>query len=159
MSELNRREFVAIAAVGACACCAAADVEGDASSQPSSQPAVEPFDAGALAEFAADGIFDKFRKDKKVILYRQENKLYASTANCSHKRCLLMVLDGEKLKCPCHGSEFDINGVPTVGPAKLSLFRYGVASKDGRVIVDPTVQFAESNWQDVGASIDLTKPA
>jgi cytochrome b6-f complex iron-sulfur subunit len=161
MSEMNRREFVALSVAGTCACCAATQAEGPATKPaatgPTSRPAAGAIDAGAIESFKDDGVYDALRQSHKVIIYKQNNRLYASTARCSHKGCVLKAEGTTSLKCPCHGSSFDLNGAPSGGPAKVSLFRYAVSAKDGHLMVNVKKQFAEAKWEDKGAFIDLTK--
>ncbi len=162
MSEMSRRKFAMVTAAGVCACCASAEAgqeRGTESEVPATQPESPTIDVGTVTDFAHEGIFDRFQQPRKVLVYRQGERLYASTAQCSHKRCTLMVIDATALKCPCHGSAFDINGVPVNGPATVALFRIGISISNGRVVVDPRQQFAEADWEQPGAFIDLPKPA
>ncbi len=167
--DLNRRQFVAATAALACATvaceCCAAEAEADAKDKEQkeekedkenkSKPQSKSVDAGALTEYAKDGITDKFAKADKVMLIRHEGKLYAPSAICSHKRCTIKVKDAV-LTCPCHGSKFTNLGVPTKGPAKVPLFRYAISTNDkGNVIVDKTRQFEEKEWETDGAFIKV----
>ena len=45
---------------------------------------------------------------------------------CTHSGCLLDTYDSatERLQCPCHGSEFDLDGQVTGGPASAPLPTY-----------------------------------
>jgi nitrite reductase/ring-hydroxylating ferredoxin subunit len=158
MSELNRRQFVAFAAsAAACACCATCGIAG-AAEKPGSAPASAamaktPVDVGPKTDFATDGITDKFAKSHRVLIVRHEGKIYAPTATCTHKNSALKLKDGE-LVCPSHGSKYSVQGTPTKGPAKGSLFRYGISVDDkGHIIVNRAKQFAEKQWDDEGASI------
>lgn len=92
------------------------------------------FDAGPLVGIQA-GVTEKFIRSHKVAIIRVGSKVFAESAICTHKACSLKVINAE-LRCPCHGSKFDNDGKPTKGPAKDGLSRYGVAVKDGHLIVD-----------------------
>src|SRR2546423_8451546 len=134
--QINRRQFVsltvaAVAATAVCgACCGlveAADGPGSAghagpTSGPSSPLAKTPVDVGAKTDYASDGVYDKFNKSHRVLIIRHDGKIYAPTATCSHKNAVLKNKDGE-IVCPSHGSRFSLQGTPTKGPAKGSLFR------------------------------------
>ena len=52
-------------------------------------------------------------KDKLVL------KFFHS--RCTHLGCRINKADGDKLVCPCHGSEFDIKGNALKGPANKAL--------------------------------------
>jgi len=174
-APLNRREFVALSVIGTCACCAVAAEAEEPASQPSKKPpASQPaknappgsLDAGTIDQYAQDGVYDAFRQSHKVLIFRQQEKLYAASARCTHKGCTLKASGALALKCPCHGSEFDINGIPTGGPAKTPLFRYAIMLKDGKVIVNTKRQFRGKEWDKPDAFVQIkpemkqeTKPA
>jgi cytochrome b6-f complex iron-sulfur subunit len=55
---------------------------------------------------------------------------------CTHKGCDVKYDEtGNKFVCPCHDSQFDINGIPKNGPANKPLGTYKTTLKDGEVIV------------------------
>src|SRR5205823_8902419 len=120
MSEVNRREFVilATAAVAGCAMC------DFASAAAATQPAGGTVEVGAKSDYAKDGVFDKFAKDQKIFVIRNEGKIYATTATCTHRRATLKLGKDGTITCPNHGSKFSNYGTPTKGPAKISLIRY-----------------------------------
>src|SRR5205823_12263108 len=135
MSDLTRRDFVtttaATAAAVACGCmlCDGAS----AADAPPARPATGPttIDIGTKADYAKDGITDKWAdKVNRVLVIRHDGKLYAPTATCTHKNCVVKLKSGE-IVCPCHGSRYTVMGTPTKGPAKVSLYRYGVSVNDG----------------------------
>lgn len=43
---------------------------------------------------------------------------------CTHAGCGISLFEGQRMKCPCHGSEFDINGRNVLGPAPLPLQQF-----------------------------------
>jgi len=50
----------------------------------------------------------------------------ALLARCTHRGCQPEPV-GDRLVCPCHGSEFDLRGSVLEGPADRPLTRYDVA--------------------------------
>jgi cytochrome b6-f complex iron-sulfur subunit len=140
----------------ACAFCAGA---GAATSRPTSRPAkpAGPVDAGPVGQFGKDGAYDALARSHKLLIYRNGTKLYASSARCTHRDCVLKrAVNGiEQLKCPCHGSTFDIEGIPVDGDARESLPRHAIRIEKGRVIVDPAKVFSERQWGDPAASVKL----
>ncbi len=64
-----------------------------------------------------------FVKNKEVQFYQEaivvhkngQTKVFSS--HCTHLGCVINHLKDGKLICPCHGSEFDLNGAPVKGPA------------------------------------------
>lgn len=62
-------------------------------------------------------------KGKKVAVYKdQKGKVYAHSAVCTHLGCIIGWDDAKKeWECPCHGSQYDINGKVLRGPTKRDL--------------------------------------
>ena len=64
-----------------------------------------------------------FNPNKKVsfvdefIVVNSVGKTEVLSAHCSHLGCLINQTNGDKLVCPCHGSEFATNGEVIKGPA------------------------------------------
>jgi Rieske Fe-S protein len=140
MHDLNRRQFVIATAASACAC-ALAD---EALAQAKKDDAVT-IDCGPLGDYPEPGLYDKFLKPNKVLLVREEKRLFAIHGVCTHKACTVRIKD-EKITCPCHGSTFSNEGVPVKEPAKASLFRYGIKLDGERIIVDRSKRFGEKEW-------------
>jgi Rieske Fe-S protein len=141
--EINRREFaLAGAALAACACCSM-DLEEAQAATPT-----KPVDVGTAGDYPADGAFDKFAKSDRIMLIRKGDHLYATTATCTHRNCVIKCVQ-EELRCPCHGSRYDLAGVVTRGPAKTPLPRYAISlNSDRRIIVDPSQRFEQNQWDD-----------
>lgn len=113
-------------------------------------------DLGPVADFSADGVVDKFARDKQVMIVRKGDTIHASSSVCTHKRCILKKSsDATSLKCPCHKSDFDLDGIPMGGPAKLPLVRYAVTIENDHLVVDTTQSFAEKDWGKDGASVKV----
>ena len=59
-------------------------------------------------------------REERVALIRQDNTIALYSLICPHLGCTINLT--EKLfKCPCHGSEFDLNGNVIRGPANKNL--------------------------------------
>lgn len=50
-----------------------------------------------------------------VIQKDGETKVFSS--KCTHLGCKIQEIKSGKLVCPCHGSEYDLDGIPVKGPA------------------------------------------
>ena len=159
MPELNRRDFLAAAAVASCACALdcpfalAADAPQDTS----------PVDIGTAADFPKDGPYDKFaKKPAALIVVRDKGKLYALTSVCTHKSKQLKV-DGGEIVCTAHDSPFDNQGVPKPKtkdgdetPAKKPLVRFAIKrNPDGHLIVDRSKTFDKAQWNDPASFVKL----
>jgi nitrite reductase/ring-hydroxylating ferredoxin subunit len=55
------------------------------------------------------------------------NTFYAVSSACTHRGCIVLPYDGNLIACPCHGSEFAIDGTVTKAPADANLQAYPVA--------------------------------
>jgi Rieske Fe-S protein len=93
---------------------------------------VVPASALAASEFAfvqAPGM------DRPVFLHRDgRGELVAVLASCTHQGCQPEPV-GERLVCPCHGSEFSFTGALLQGPADRPLERFEVSEVDGEIVV------------------------
>jgi len=62
-----------------------------------------------------------------TIVLRLADTTYESfTAVCTHEGCLVNGLSGNRIVCPCHGSEYDFNGMVVSGPAPSPLASFTV---------------------------------
>ena len=167
MSELNRREFVqlssaaavAMAAAGCLCCEEVALAEGPASAPSQGDLPAKFLDVGTVDDYPKDGISDKFAaKPTRVLVVRKGDRIYASSATCTHRACGVKVkMDTHQLACPCHGSKFDNNGKPVSGPAKAPLFRHAITLNEQKhLIVDKSKQFGEKEWDNAQAFVKVS---
>ncbi len=61
-------------------------------------------------------------KNRLVTFYRnfivvKRDKITVFSSHCTHLGCEINRLENNKLVCPCHGSEFDLDGNAVKGPA------------------------------------------
>src|SRR6516225_9458172 len=114
---MDRREFLLLAA-------AAVAVPKAAAGNPAAERLI---DAGPLSDYASDGVYDRFRDEAKLI---------ALSAYCTHRKCKLRAESDHSFYCTCHGSTFDPNGKVTEGPAKRDLTALPtIASPRGHLLV------------------------
>ena len=68
-----------------------------------------------------------FNKNKTVsfngdyIIVSQNNSTTVFSSHCTHLGCKIDKLEGDRFVCPCHGSEYDLNGKVIKGPAYKNL--------------------------------------
>ncbi|MCX7877683.1 MAG: ubiquinol-cytochrome c reductase iron-sulfur subunit [Ignavibacteria bacterium] len=74
--------------------------------------------------------------DEIMLIRKSEAEFIAVKTICTHKGCDVE-LEGSKFVCPCHGSEYTIEGKVTEGPAKKDLTTYPVEfdSEKGTVTI------------------------
>jgi len=76
-------------------------------------------------------------KDRQLLLIRDgAASIRAFNPACSHRQCVVAYSAGEKkIKCPCHGSLFDLNGQVVHGPASQPLQSYPATLAGEQIIV------------------------
>jgi Rieske Fe-S protein len=111
--DVNRREFVVLAAGLVVAGCAAGENAEIHLKEVN-------LDAGPMSDYASDGVYDKHRKDGYFVV-RQGERLFAISSMCTHRDCLVNAKPDHSFHCKCHGSDFDPNGKVTEGPATRNL--------------------------------------
>ncbi len=75
---------------------------------------------------------------RRLLLANVEGRLCAVDDTCTHEEASLStgVLKGRLVKCPLHGSRFDVcTGAALEEPAQENLRTYPVREEDGRVFV------------------------
>jgi Rieske Fe-S protein len=160
MSDLNRRDFVALAALtiaGTCGMCESAFAAEEGKSESKKDYPAGPVDCGSADDYKKDGIYDKFAKSNGVMLISHQGTLIALSTKCTHKNCNVLKKE-DTIACRCHGSKFDENGKPKKGPAKAALFRYPIKKDEkGNVIVeaDKTKILGEKEWDKESAFVKL----
>jgi len=60
---------------------------------------------------------------KSVIINNDDKELNILSSKCTHLGCKINKLEDDKLICPCHGSQFNLDGNVIRGPATASLKR------------------------------------
>ena len=58
--------------------------------------------------------------DDNILIRTSQSQFLAVNLICKHKGCTVE-LQGDKFVCPCHGSEYTLEGKVTTGPAKTNL--------------------------------------
>ena len=112
--KISRRDFLILTAGFAAGC---SSVGSDGTTNGGGERTVN---AGATANYAADGVYAAFRKQGFFVI-RQGERLFAVSAICTHRKCKLDVEPDHSFYCPCHGSTFDSAGHVTKGPARRDL--------------------------------------
>lgn len=74
-----------------------------------------------------------------IFVVRMADDTYlAYSSECTHFGCEVELLSfGQGYRCPCHGSEFDIDGSVTSGPAKQDLIQFDVTVANDTLTMSP----------------------
>ena len=73
-----------------------------------------------------------FLDDDNILIKTSQTQFAAVNLICTHKGCTVEK-EGNKFVCPCHGSEYTLEGKVTEGPAKKDLKTYNA-------VYDPTAE-------------------
>jgi len=90
----------------------------------------DELEEGELCRVVAEGA--------PILLARARGRIHAIGDTCTHLGCSLSAgkLDGDRVICPCHGSQFRLtDGRVMVGPATDSEPHYETRVRDGRIEV------------------------
>lgn len=104
------------------------------------------FKAGKPSMFPLDNgkseVFTTWQAAQRVWVVSNPEGIYAFEAKCTHLGCTpRWVKDSGRFQCPCHGSQFDIEGDVKAGPAPKPLYRLNVSlSMDGQLVVNKAVR-------------------
>lgn len=109
------------------------------------------FKAGHLEDFPM-GVSLKWVKDQRVWIVRTEKGVYALWARCTHLGCTPNWFQAEKrFRCPCHGSNFNMDGDVIAGPAPIPLWRVEIQkTPTGELIVNKAVKQNRPGIRDKG---------
>ena len=129
----NRREFIkqsGIITTGACIFGSAFLLEACKTAQVSSIRYAENKLSFPLADLPVEKkpyvVVQHEKLAGPVFIYRNPSgKLFASLLICPHKNCEVNPA-GKTLVCPCHGSEFSLEGKLQRPPAEKDLFHYQI---------------------------------
>ncbi len=79
-----------------------------------------------------------YRKEGGFFLIAEAAGIYAVTSICTHHGCTVHLEENKSFACPCHDSEYDLQGNVLQGPAKLPLKHFEVTelSPGGPLVVD-----------------------
>lgn len=145
MTDVTRRQVMAVGAVGAAgvvlAGCSSND---DASTVPAqSEPAAgaSPASTGevlvATSEVPVEGgVIVDAGQTKVVVTQPTDGDFVGLSAVCPHQNCLVNQVTDQKIICPCHGSQFSItDGAVIQGPATTGLSPVAVSVNGDQVVL------------------------
>lgn len=100
----------------------------------------QKFNAGQAATYDL-GVSTKWLNEQRVWIVRTPSGFYAMWARCTHLGCTPNWWgDQNRFKCPCHGSNYTLDGDVIAGPAPMPLWRTKVTlAPTGDLIVDKAV--------------------
>ncbi len=99
---------------------------------------LQEFIAGKPEDYQAGEVSTRMLKEQRVWMVRNEEGMYTLIAVCTHLGCTPIWHPAEdRIKCPCHGSNFLRDGQNVAGPAPVPLFRAAITlDLSGNIVVD-----------------------
>jgi cytochrome b6-f complex iron-sulfur subunit len=93
---------------------------------------------GSAKEFPHGVTVDK---TNRLWIIRNDQGIYAIWSRCTHLGCTPNWFQAEsRFKCPCHGSNFNIEGDVIAGPAPRALWRVAVnTTPEGNLVADKSI--------------------
>ncbi|HEX9562683.1 MAG TPA: Rieske 2Fe-2S domain-containing protein [Gemmatimonadaceae bacterium] len=73
--------------------------------------------------------------DPLYVVVLADGTFAAVSSVCTHRGCTVEPGAGG-FACPCHGSEYDRQGLVLKGPASRNLARYPIVSEGGELVID-----------------------
>ena len=72
-----------------------------------------------------------------LVEHDSDDTYKALSGICTHQSCVVSTFDGSNsvFVCPCHGSQFDLNGNVKKGPATVKLGSYSTRVENGSLII------------------------
>jgi len=97
----------------------------------------KPDSEALLASVTSRLIQPKGTSEKILVVHRGGGKLSAVSAICTHMGCNVNYdIELGLLVCPCHGSQFSLEGQKIKGPATRPLKQYSVQARDGQIVIN-----------------------
>jgi len=90
------------------------------------------FQAGKPDDYQIGEVSTRFKEAQRVWMIRTPDGIYALIAICTHLGCTpIWHASEERFKCPCHGSNFLLDGTNVAGPAPVPLYRAAIGLELG----------------------------
>lgn len=119
-----------------------------------------PEDFGITGNADRNGVckvFENWKQDHSAWIVREKDRIYAVHSKCTHLGCTPSWFEDEGVfKCPCHGSQFNSQGINFAGPAPRPLDRFRIfIDAKGRVCVDKSKTYTFRECDKPGAYIQI----
>ncbi|HVA17110.1 MAG TPA: ubiquinol-cytochrome c reductase iron-sulfur subunit [Candidatus Dormibacteraeota bacterium] len=98
------------------------------------------FTAGYVSDYSL-GVDQRYLQSERCWVVREPGRLFVIFAQCTHLGCTPDWVQSQNIfHCPCHGSEYDSEGVNFAGPAPRPMDRC-------HIILDPSNQLVVDTSQ------------
>lgn len=99
------------------------------------------FKVGRPEDYTVGTVSEKWLKEYRTWVIRNQKGIYAVWARCTHLGCTPRWFSNEnRFRCPCHGSNYNIEADVIAGPAPKPMYRCKIwLDDDGIINVDKGV--------------------
>ena len=140
--DISRRDVLRYgAAIGAATACAGCIPGGSRKADVVAEPQagtllLSEAESAGLTEPDSSLLVSVEGEREKILLIHTGGVLHAVSSRCTHLGCdVLYDRDAAMIVCPCHKSQYALDGSNLTGPAKQPLRRYTAIRRQGRVVV------------------------
>ncbi|MGB6483294.1 MAG: ubiquinol-cytochrome c reductase iron-sulfur subunit [Candidatus Acidiferrales bacterium] len=94
------------------------------------------------------GVNQQFLQSDRIWVRKDPGRIFVIRAICTHLGCTPDWMPMQNIfHCPCHGSEYDIDGINFAGPAPRPMDRCAVQLQpDGTILVDTSTLFLDEPY-------------
>lgn len=118
------------------------------------------FNAGYVSDYSL-GVDQRFLQSERCWVVREPGRLFVIFAQCTHLGCTPDWEPSQNIfHCPCHGSEYDSEGVNFAGPAPRPMDRcHIILDPSNQIVVDTSQRYIQdpaagtNQFNDAGAFI------
>jgi len=143
-NDTSRRDLLQWGVVAGAAClltgCKSAGTQKAEAADPPQNRTITLTPEQSAKLLAAEGALllkPKGLGDRILVVRAKDGSLHATSSVCTHAGCDVEYDQGlGHIRCPCHGSQFGIDGHNVKGPARRPLKEYRVSNDQGRVIIN-----------------------
>ncbi|MFE3192593.1 Rieske 2Fe-2S domain-containing protein [Nocardia sp. NPDC059240] len=104
---------------------------------PAAQPGPVPLNGTVLAGTSQVPVGGGVILGDTVVTQPNAGSYLAFSTVCPHQGCAVNAISGGVISCPCHGSQFALDGSLVRGPATRGLAQREVNVRDGQLIAGP----------------------
>ncbi|MFE2957888.1 QcrA and Rieske domain-containing protein [Nocardia tengchongensis] len=108
-----------------------------AAEPPAAGPGPAPVNGTVLAGTAGVPVGGGVILGDTVVTQPNAGNFLAFSSVCPHQGCAVNAISGGVINCPCHGSQFALDGSLVRGPATRGLAARQVSVRDGQLIAGP----------------------
>ncbi len=137
----SRREFLCLGAASVACACSGCGALGSRKPDVVVKPAgkrlyLSKAESARLLQPRSSLLVQPEGTRDKIIVVNHEGSLSALSAICTHMGCTVGYnAQTGRMHCPCHGSEYALDGSNLKGPAQRPLKQYAVTMENGQLVI------------------------